>query len=133
MIRKISQTELDAAVKSSLQERLQSMSGYSQLCHGDFNPSNIIVSENGTPYILDWSHAALGDSAADAARTCLLFGLEGSMEGAQKYLELFCSRSSVAKQRIHSWLPVVAACQSIKGNIEEKDFLLKWVNVSANQ
>ena len=31
-----------------------------KVCHGDYNPSNIIMSENG-PYILDWSHATQGN------------------------------------------------------------------------
>ncbi|MEG2204762.1 MAG: aminoglycoside phosphotransferase family protein, partial [Oscillospiraceae bacterium] len=58
MHRKISQTGLDATTRYDLDVRLDSMPTSSGLCHGDFNPSNIVISEaDGTPYILDWSHA----------------------------------------------------------------------------
>ena len=45
------------------------------------------------------------------------------------YLKLFCDKSNTAKKYIQSWLPVVAASQSVKGNPEEREFLLNWVNV----
>ena len=32
-------------------------------------------------------------------------------------------------QYVQKWLPIVAASQSVKGNKEEREFLLGWVNV----
>ena len=90
MNRKISQTDLSATARYDLHTRLESMPKHNKVCHGDFNPSNIIISEDGTPYILDWSHATQGNASADAARTYLLFWLDGNIEGAKRYLELFC-------------------------------------------
>jgi aminoglycoside phosphotransferase (APT) family kinase protein len=43
------------------------------LCHGDFHPKNIIVSERG-PYLIDWFDASRGDSCGDVARTSVLLG-----------------------------------------------------------
>ena len=40
-------TELDASQRYELLTRLESMPHHSKLCHGDFNPSNIIVGKNG--------------------------------------------------------------------------------------
>lgn len=129
MSRKISQTDLSATVRYDLYTRLESMPKHNKLCHGDFNPSNIIISENGTPYILDWSHATQGNASADAARTYLLFWLNGDIDGAKKYLDLFCKKSDTAVQYVQKWMPIVAASQTVKGNEREREFLHSWINV----
>lgn len=129
MSRKISQTDFDATTRYELFTRLDDMPKHSKLCHGDFNPSNIIITEDGTPYILDWSHATQGNGSADAARTYLLFWLSGDINGAEKYLDLFCSKSRIEKKYIQKWMPIVAASQTVKGNEKEREFLHSWVNV----
>ena len=129
MNRKISQTALDATTRYDLHTRLEGMPKHNKVCHGDFNPSNIIITEDGTPYILDWAHATQGNASADAARTYLLFWLNGDIDGAKKYLDLFCKKSDTAKQYVQKWMPIVAASQSVKGNEKEREFLLSWVNV----
>lgn len=129
MVRKISQTELDATTRYELHTRLQGMKKHDKVCHGDFNPSNIIINSEGKAYILDWSHATQGNASADAARTYLLFSLQGHTELAEKYLNLFCKKSDTARQYVQQWLPIVAASQSVKGKPEEREFLLKWVDV----
>lgn len=129
MNRKISETGLDATTRYELHTRLESMPKHSKVCHGDFNPSNIIISTDGTPYILDWSHATQGNASADVARTYLLFYLAGEKETAEKYLNLFCQKSDTAKQYVQKWIPIVAASQLTKGKEEEKDFLLNWIDV----
>ena len=129
MNRKISQSELEATTKYDLHTRLEGMPKHNKVCHGDFNPSNIIIAEDGTPYILDWSHATQGNASADAARTYLLFWLSGDINGAKEYLELFCKKSNTAMQYVQKWMPIVAASQSVKGNEKEREFLLSWANV----
>ena len=129
MNRKISESSLDATTRYDLHTRLEGMPKHNKVCHGDFNPSNIIIAEDGTPYILDWSHATQGNASADAARTYLLFWLNGDFEGAKKYLDLFCQKSNTAKQYVQKWMPIVAASQSVKGNEHEREFLLSWVDV----
>lgn len=129
MSRKISQTDFDATTRYELFTRLDDMPKHSKLCHGDFNPSNIIITKDGTPYILDWSHATQGNGSADAARTYLLFWLNGDINGAEKYLELFCAKSCIEKKYVQKWMPIVAASQTVKGNEKEREFLHSWVNV----
>ncbi len=51
------------------------------------------------------------------------------LRGAEKYLDLFCKKSNTAKKYVQSWMPIVAASQSIKSNPEEHDILLSWVDV----
>ena len=129
MNRKIGMSELDATTRYDLHTRLEGMPKHTKVCHGDFHPSNIIIAEDGTPYILDWSHATQGNASADAARTYLLFWLAGDIDGAKEYLDLFCKKSDTAKQYVQKWMPIVAASQSVKGNEKEREFLLSWVNV----
>ena len=129
MSRKISETELDATTRYELHTRLEGMPKHKKVCHGDFNPSNIIITKDGTPYIIDWSHATHGNASADVARTYLLFCLNGDTENAKKYLDIFCKKSNTAKQYVEKWMPIVAASQSVKGNEKEREFLLSWVDV----
>ena len=130
MNRKISQTTLDATTRYELHTLLESMPKHNKVCHGDFNPSNIIISDDGTPYILDWSHVTQGNASADVARTYLLFWLAGDKETAEKYLKLFCKKSDTARQYVEKWLPIVAASQSVKGKPEERELLLSWVTIA---
>lgn len=129
MNRKISETNLDATTRYELHTRLEGMPKHNKVCHGDFNPSNIIISPEGNYYILDWSHATQGNASADAARTYLLFSLEGDTEAAEMYMDMFCKKSDTAKQYVQQWLPIVAASQSVKGKEKERDFLMKWIDV----
>lgn len=129
MHRKISQTDLDATTRYDLHTRLESMPKHNKVCHGDFCPDNIIIAEDGTPYILDWSHATQGNASADAARTYLLFWLNGDIDGAKRYLKLFCDKSNTAMQYVQKWMPIVAASQMVKGNEKEREFLHSWIDV----
>ena len=67
---------LDATERYELLTRLESMPRHTKLCHGDFNPSNVIVEKNGKMTVIDWAHASQGNASADAAMTYLLFALK---------------------------------------------------------
>ncbi len=129
MHRKITLSGLDATTRYELHTRLESMPKHKKVCHGDFNPSNIIVGTDDVAYIIDWAHVTQGNASADAARTYLLFRLEGEDEMAEKYLKLFCDKGDTAKQSIQKWLPIVAASQLVKEKPEQKEFLLRWTAV----
>ncbi len=129
MSMKISQTEFDDGLKYELHARLEGMPNHVKLCHGDFNPSNVIVTDNGELYIIDWSHATQGNASADVARTYLIFLLAGQEGLAEKYLTLFCKKTGISRSYYLRWLPIVAASQTVKNNEEEKELLNKLVNV----
>ncbi|HIS04957.1 MAG TPA: phosphotransferase [Candidatus Fimenecus stercoravium] len=129
MNRKINETDLDATTRYELHTRLEGMPKHNKVCHGDFRPSNVIVGDDGVNYIIDWAHVTQGNASADAARTYLVFYLKGETELAEKYLNLFCKKSDTAKQYVQKWLPIVAASQSVKRNPEEKELLMKWLDV----
>ncbi len=129
MNRKISEADLDATTRYELHTRLEGMPKHKKVCHGDFRPSNVIITPEGEAYIIDWAHATQGNASADVARTYLLFCLKGDEDFAKKYLDLFCKKSDTARQYVQKWMPIVAASQSVKGKPEEREFLLKWADV----
>lgn len=129
MSRKIDESGIDATTRYELHTRLEAMPKHTKVCHGDFNPSNIIISNDGKAYILDWSHATQGNASSDAAITYLYFSLQGDSKKADLYLDMFCKKSDTAKQYVQQWLPIVAAAQMANGKEEEKDFLMKWIDV----
>lgn len=120
--------ELDATTRYELLTRLESMPKHNKVCHGDFNPSNVIVGKNGKMTVVDWAHVTQGNASADAAMTYLMFALK-DQKAADLYLRLFCRKSDTAMQYVQQWLPIVAASQLVKDNELEKDFLMKWIDV----
>ena len=126
---KISMTNLDATTRYELHTRLDGMPKHKKVCHGDMNHGNIIITPDDKAYVIDWSHVTQGNGAADAARTYLLFYLAGKEQLAEKYLNMFCIKTDTAKQYVQKWIPIVAASQLTKGNEEEREFLLKWIDV----
>jgi aminoglycoside phosphotransferase (APT) family kinase protein len=127
MKRKIEQTDLIATTRYALRLSLESMPKRNSLCHGDFNPSNIIISSNNLPYVLDWSHAAVGDPLADCATTYLIFLMDGQTEIAEQYLEMYCNKTNTKHLSIKKWLPLVAASSLKKSNQNNKEFLKSWI------
>lgn len=122
---------LDESVKYELLTRLDSMPKHTKLCHGNFTPSNIIISDKGT-YIVDWLAARQGNASADVGRTYLLLSL-GSPEIADLYLDTFCKKTNTSKKYVQDWLPIVAAAQMTENKDEQKELLMKWVDVISYQ
>ncbi len=120
--------ELDESSRYELLTRLDGMPKHTKLCHGDFSPSNIIVQEDGTMYVIDWVHASQGNASADVARTYLLLSLKDS-KLADLYMDMFCEKTDTDKRYVQGWLPIVAAAQLVKKRPEEKELLEKWINV----
>ena len=122
-------TNIDENTKYELLQRLEGMKNHTKLCHGDFNPSNIIIKDDGSIYVIDWSHVTIGNASADAARTFLLFSIDGNSQLAEKYMNLFTQKSGISRANIQRWIPIVAATQMTKEIKEEQKFLKKWINV----
>lgn len=133
MNRKIKNSGLDATDRFALHTRLDSMPRHNKLLHGDFNPSNIIISQSGTPYILDWSHAVQGNSSSDSAITYLTFMLGSDSYTANRYIEMFCEKSGTEPDYVKKWFPIAAAAMSVQRNGEERKFLLEFAEKSINE
>lgn len=127
--RKIDETDIDTNIKYELNTRLEGMRDHKKLCHGDFNPSNVVITKDEKVYVIDWAHVTAGNASADAAMTYLLFCMNGKKEDAEKYLDLFVNKSGIDKQNILRWIPIVAAAKLSKASKEEKTFLVNWMDV----
>ena len=129
MSKQLLETEdLDDVTRYDMRTQLDSMPKHTKLCHGDFNPSNIIVKDDGIMFVLDWVHATQGNASADVARTYLLFCLEDQKK-ADMYMDLFCKKTGTARKYVQTWLPIVAAAQLSKKRPQEAELLHKWANV----
>ena len=116
--RMIDQVEFfDDATRYDLHMRLRGMPHHKKVCHGDFSPSNVIITEDG-PVVCDWAHATSGNGAADAATSYLLFRMNGEDELAERYLNLYCERAGADKQYVQSWLSIVAAAELARGRMQ---------------
>lgn len=133
MQKKISSTDLDATTRYELHTRVNSMKKHNKVCHGDFVPSNVIITPTGDAYVIDWAHVTQGNGAADAARTYLMLTLGGKEDLAEKYLDAYCRKTDTAKQLVQLWMPIVAASQSVKGIPEEQELLMRWANIADYQ
>lgn len=121
--------EVDATTRYELLTRLESMPKHDKLCHGDFNPSNVVICPDGKMMIVDWAHATQGNASADAAMTYLQFALK-DQKAADLYMSLFCRKSDTARQYVQQWLPIVAASQLTRDVTQkEREFLMNWIDV----
>ena len=120
--------QLDANTRYDLLTRLDGMPKHTKLCHGDFEPSNIIVAADGAMYVVDWVHASQGNASADVARTYLLLSLKDAKK-ADMYMDMFCEKTGTEKRYVQGWLPIVAASQLAYKRPEEKELLESWINV----
>ena len=128
--KQISASPLPKEIRYDLHMKLQSLPRCRALCHGDFNPTNVIITPKGDWRVIDWSHVRLGDPLADVARTYLLFWLSGHVAAAEKYMALACEALKVKLPDVQKWLPIVAAAESSRDQTPKNhELLLHWASV----
>ena len=125
--RRLERAELPKHILDVLHARLAELPAGDAVCHGDFNPSNVLEADDGVHWVLDWPDAARGDAAADAAQTYLLFSLDEKQLMAEEYLALYTRETGVPVRAIVSWIPVAAAAQTAQSRPSQRKLLLKWV------
>ncbi len=119
---------IDEVKRYEMLTRLESMPKHAKLCHGNFTPQNIIIDKEGKTFIVDWVAARQGNASADVGKTYLMLCLEFP-EAAELYLDTFCKKSGTKKKYVQAWLPIVAAAQLTFNRAEEKELLMKWIDV----
>ena len=128
--KQISASPLPRETRYDLHMKLQSFPRGKALCHGDFNPTNVIITPKGDWRVIDWSHVRLGDPLADVARTYLLFWLSGHIAAAEKYMSLACEALKVKLPDVQKWLPIVAAAESSRDQTPKNhELLIHWASV----
>lgn len=97
--------KLDENKKKNILQKLDSIVFDSRLCHGDFHPFNLILS-NDNVKIIDWIDASSGDIRADVFRTYLLYA-QVSVELAEMYLHMYCRNTGLSRDEIFQWAPII--------------------------
>ncbi len=116
------------------------------ICHGDFDPDNILIMAK-QPVIIDWIDATQGNPLADVARTTLLLRAGGLLPATDElrrqkitelrylfyeaYLEHYTQMCTVSHRTIARWEPCVAAARLSEGiDDDEKTALLQIITAS---
>jgi len=132
--------QLEPDVIARLHQTLDNLDDGNVICHGDFHPDNIILSDRG-PMIIDWGPATAGAPAADVAWTVFLFKNGGYPPGMRwwqriimavlrrlflfAYLRSYFRLSATSRGDVEDWEVVNAAIRLADGFPEERDGLLQ--------
>jgi uncharacterized protein (TIGR02172 family) len=148
---------LPAPLRLKALAALETMPDGDRLCHGDFWPSNILLTAKGE-IIIDWFRASRGNPLADLARTTnLVLGFTGTHQIQRPFLTFGSTKTSQIKNSLFQvfcricypayikfyfklcpggeaeyrrWLPIVAAAR-LSDNIPELEKMLV-VQVESN-
>jgi len=98
------------------------------VCHFDLHPLNVLVGPDGW-VVIDWITVAAGPSAADLARTLVLWGLRGTGP-VGRFLHVVRregqARRGLTDEHLDAWVRVVAAARVAEGfEGEERAWLLR--------
>jgi uncharacterized protein (TIGR02172 family) len=117
-------------------QALTAMPDDNRLCHGDFHPDNVLITDEG-PMIIDWVDATQGHPMADVARTSLLLSTGALPPEVPKpvrrliavlrhlfhtrYLKRYLhQRRPSSRRALEAWLPLIAAAR-LSENIEAEE------------
>jgi uncharacterized protein (TIGR02172 family) len=128
---------LPVYLKPKLLDALASLPDGDRVCHGDFHPANVLVSENDTT-VIDWIDATRGNPLADVARTSIItLGAAASSQIPNPVLKMFVRvfHSAYLKHyfrlrpggmdEYRRWLPIVAGARLNENIPEVEAWLVK--------
>lgn len=111
------QSITDAERKAVL-NYLQQLPEGDRLCHGDFHPDNILLSDRG-PLIIDWLTGTRGDPAADVCRTLIILETSFLPPQTPLYFRMFHAIS-------RSWLNSIYLNRYLKLNPSVVGQIDRW-------
>ena len=132
---------LSPALRAAALEALAAMPEGERLCHGDFHPDNVLMTDHG-PVVIDWRDVTLGRPLADLARSSVIL-LGVSAPGSRApwveklmvewyhriYLRHYFRLRPGGEDEYRAWRPIVAAARMREGIVEIQDWLLSQVRV----
>jgi aminoglycoside phosphotransferase (APT) family kinase protein len=138
---------LSTAQKNFAWRTLDALPEGDRLCHFDFHPDQVILTNQG-PRIIDWVTASKGDPAADVARTLVLTEL-GSVEHLspavrflvkvgkhqfmKSYLAAYTAGAHIPKmETVGKWRIPVLAARLVERVPQEEKRILELLDVAAN-
>lgn len=125
---------LDEELRERVLNHLGSIADGDKVCHGDFHPGNVLLTEKGA-VVIDWMTASIGNPWADVARTSMILTIGAKSAGKQlrpmirlftslyhrAYLKRYMSLIPDGNNELKKWTPVIAAArldERIKGEEE---------------
>ena len=96
------------------------------LCHGDFQPSNILIGNDSVLYVTDWSQASQGDPCFDTAVTYLLLAMEMGDRAAEHYLREYVRMTGASEEKIRACFVPSAAARMAVCSAEERRFFEQY-------
>ena len=142
--------DLSEPEKQAIRAVLAGLPDGDALCHGDFHPDNILITEHG-PVIIDWMTSRRGHPLADVARTVLIIQTGGLPPGVSFimrwlinalrswlvmiYLARYRQIHSACQAEIDAWkLPLLAArLFEVENYPREKQLMLKRIPENAGK
>jgi aminoglycoside phosphotransferase (APT) family kinase protein len=86
--------------------------GRTSLAHLDYHPHNILIRDDGKPFVIDWTNFNITDYRVDLAWTLLLMGTYDSPEVRDCVLETY-ERISQSKAETIEYFEVIAATRRL--------------------
>lgn len=128
---------LPDATKETVLRLLDRLPEGNAVCHGDFHPDNVLLTERG-PVILDWMTATEGNPLGDVARTSLILQMGGPPPGQRGgwllrqaslladriYLRRYFALRPGSREQLARWLIPVAAGRLVEKIPGEREKLL---------
>ena len=108
--------KVPADIRKKLLEQLEKLPDGQSLCHCDFHGDNVFY-DGEKHTIIDLLQVSAGDPAADAVCSYVSYSIAGP-EIAKVYLDTYCEKSGVSRERIRQWLPVYAG--AILGQVPDE-------------
>jgi len=115
---------LDDELRERVLTHLASLADGELVCHGDFHPGNVLLTDEGA-VIIDWMTANTGNPWADVARTSMLLSIGAKSAGKQVspiirlfirmyhrgYLKHYTGLVLDQDHELERWIPVIAAAR----------------------
>lgn len=98
---------LDDAERKKLMAMLEQLPDGYAILHGDFHGGNILIDTTGYK-IIDWAEVAVGDPAADVARSYMDYLMMDRKDLSEMHLAKYCAATGMSREMILAWLPVMA-------------------------
>lgn len=122
---------LDDTVKGLLKAQLGNMPNGQNMCHGDFHPDNVLLTDDG-PVIIDWVDATMGPPVADVVRTILLIRycnlpsepkevavfVKMTTALLETYKAVYLGQYSFSEESIDLWAPILAGARLSENAID---------------
>jgi Ser/Thr protein kinase RdoA (MazF antagonist) len=128
---------LPPSTQNVLLEALNDLPEDNHVCHGDFHPANVLLTDHGG-FVIDWGDTTRGNPLADVARTSIIMtGLVHTRQFPDPrfrivswifhaaYLQNYFHLHPGGKDEYRRWLPIVAGARLSENIPELETWLLK--------